>query len=197
MTPDVIVHHPIPDDLRALLNGLGYAAVQESSSYTRFTRTRSSTKREQLGRQPVGRPEPTERALYTPEQTAALLGVGRTTVYKLINAGKLHSVTIGRCRRIAATELERFVEALTGTSLDNIASSAGSSKRSADGAPADTRTSTTFDARRNGRKRTLSSVGRAEVRDKGPGVSVPLGTLELPGTLGASQPPLPLDPYQG
>lgn len=112
MTPEVIVHHPIPEDLTALLEDLGYVPVLETSSYTRFERVISMSDRNRAQRKRSARMLPANHVLYTPEQAAELLGVGRTTVYKLINAGELRSVTIGRCRRIGAAELERFVAAL-------------------------------------------------------------------------------------
>lgn len=36
MTPEVIVHHPIPENLRTLLENLGYTAAQRAKSYTCF-----------------------------------------------------------------------------------------------------------------------------------------------------------------
>lgn len=195
MTPEVIVHHPIPDDLHALLNGLGYAPVEEASSYTRFARTRTSSgERDRHGRRATDGLEQTQRVLYTPEQSAVLLGVGRTTVYKLINAGELRSVTIGRCRRIAATELERFVEALAGSSLMDIKPSAAPPRLSTIGTRRTTSARPTFAVRRSTRKPSSSPVRRAAVAEEGTGLSVPLSTVEPLGTSGASQPSLPLDP---
>ena len=43
------------------------------------------------------------------EQAAKHLGVGRTTVYRLINTGELPSITIGRCRRIPLERIAAFV----------------------------------------------------------------------------------------
>ena len=45
----------------------------------------------------------------TAEQAAEHLGVGRTTVYRLINTGELPSITIGRCRRIPLERIAAFV----------------------------------------------------------------------------------------
>lgn len=53
------------------------------------------------------------RLLLRPEEAAALLGIGRTTVYGLLRTGELHSVQIGTSRRIAADELVSYVERLT------------------------------------------------------------------------------------
>ena len=48
------------------------------------------------------------RLLYTVEQAAELLGIGRTTVYELVKAKRLHEVHIGRAGRFTGAELERF-----------------------------------------------------------------------------------------
>ena len=50
--------------------------------------------------------------LLTPEEAAAVLGIGRTTIYALMKAGELHPVHIGRSCRLARAELERFVNQL-------------------------------------------------------------------------------------
>jgi excisionase family DNA binding protein len=50
--------------------------------------------------------------LLTPEETATVLRVGRTTVYALMKAGELRPVHIGRSTRISRAELERFVARL-------------------------------------------------------------------------------------
>lgn len=51
--------------------------------------------------------------MHTVEEAAERLRVGRTTVFQLIKAGQLKSVTIGRARRIPATALEEFANKLT------------------------------------------------------------------------------------
>ena len=53
-----------------------------------------------------------DRLLLTPEEAAAALHVGRTTVYALMKAGELHSVHIGRSCRVSRAELERYVRRL-------------------------------------------------------------------------------------
>lgn len=48
-------------------------------------------------------PEPRqipERALLTVEEVAGRLGIGRTTAFRLVKAGEIESVQIGRLRRI-------------------------------------------------------------------------------------------------
>ena len=50
--------------------------------------------------------------LLTVEQVMARLQVGKHTVYHLIRTRRLHSVLIGRCRRIPAVSLEIYLESL-------------------------------------------------------------------------------------
>lgn len=52
--------------------------------------------------------------LLTPEEAALRLGVGRTTLYRLLSTGDLRSVTIGRSRRVSAHALNAYVAALDG-----------------------------------------------------------------------------------
>lgn len=51
--------------------------------------------------------------LVTPEEAAALLRVGRTTVYALMKAGDLRAVHIGRSCRLPRSELNRYIDGLT------------------------------------------------------------------------------------
>ena len=46
---------------------------------------------------------------FTPIDGAAHLGVGRTTVYRLMADGELTSITIGRCRRIPLASIAEYV----------------------------------------------------------------------------------------
>ena len=48
--------------------------------------------------------------LLTIPQAAAVLAVGRTTVYELIGAGDLEAVHIGRWARVPVAALEEYVE---------------------------------------------------------------------------------------
>jgi len=60
-------------------------------------------------------PDVTARAsplLLTIFEAAALLAVGRTTVYELIGAGELETVHIGRSVRVPADALEGYVAGL-------------------------------------------------------------------------------------
>lgn len=57
-----------------------------------------------------------DRLLYTPEEAADLLGIGRSRLYDLIRTRDLDSVKIGRSRRISASALTDYVTSLA-TSL--------------------------------------------------------------------------------
>lgn len=51
----------------------------------------------------------TERIVYTVEEAAERLGVGRTLVYALVRRGDIESINIGRLRRIPCDALDDFV----------------------------------------------------------------------------------------
>ena len=53
-----------------------------------------------------------DKLLFTPSEAAAVLGIGRSKIYELLNDGQLRSVRIDRCRRIPADELVALVERL-------------------------------------------------------------------------------------
>ena len=53
-----------------------------------------------------------EPLLYTPEEAAEALRVGRSTVYELMSDGTLKFVKRGRSRRIRVTDLETYVASL-------------------------------------------------------------------------------------
>ena len=55
---------------------------------------------------------PVIRLLYTPEEAAEALAVGRSTVYELMKAGALEFVKLGRSRRIRRDVLETYVASL-------------------------------------------------------------------------------------
>jgi excisionase family DNA binding protein len=46
------------------------------------------------------------------DEAAAALGVSRASMYRLLAAGRLRAVRVGRSTRIPAAELERFVAGL-------------------------------------------------------------------------------------
>lgn len=69
-----------------------------------------------LSETPDAQPEPVrkmpERVLLTPEEAAARIGVGRTTMYRLIRTKEIVSVQIGRLRRIAISEVDEYAARL-------------------------------------------------------------------------------------
>jgi len=54
--------------------------------------------------------------LYTVRQAAAILGIGRTKTYELMHRHDLRYVKVGRCRRVASTEIARYVRSLESAS---------------------------------------------------------------------------------
>jgi excisionase family DNA binding protein len=58
------------------------------------------------------RPSPARRLL-TIVEAAEALSVSRSSVYRLFDAGQLAWVQIGGCRRVASSEIERFIAAHT------------------------------------------------------------------------------------
>ncbi len=53
-----------------------------------------------------------DKLLLTPTEAAAVLGIGRSKVYELLQSGQLHSVRIGTCRRIPAEALTALIATL-------------------------------------------------------------------------------------
>ena len=49
-------------------------------------------------------------------ETATRLGIGRTTVFRLIREGTLQSVKLGALRRIRESDLEAYIDGLNSTS---------------------------------------------------------------------------------
>lgn len=54
----------------------------------------------------------TTQLLYTTSQAAEMLSIGRTSLYELINSGRLQSVKIGACRRVPAIAISDYVASL-------------------------------------------------------------------------------------
>ncbi|WP_322751051.1 MULTISPECIES: helix-turn-helix domain-containing protein [unclassified Frankia] len=54
------------------------------------------------------------KLLLTVDETAALLGVGRSTIYDLIRGHRLESVRIGRARRVPRAAVLAYVDRLRG-----------------------------------------------------------------------------------
>ena len=50
-----------------------------------------------------------DQLLFTPEDAATKLRVGRTRMYSLLKSGELQSVKIGRSRRVPASSLDEYV----------------------------------------------------------------------------------------
>jgi excisionase family DNA binding protein len=55
-------------------------------------------------------PAPTPRLAYRIDEAAERVGVSRVTIYKLIAAGKLKAIKIGRCTVIKAAVLDAFLD---------------------------------------------------------------------------------------
>ena len=50
--------------------------------------------------------------LYSVEEAARLLGLGRTSMFHLVTRGEVGSVKIGRCRKIPREALAEYIERL-------------------------------------------------------------------------------------
>ncbi|MEV6706886.1 MULTISPECIES: helix-turn-helix domain-containing protein [Micromonospora] len=68
-------------------------------------------------------PSTDNRVVLTIEEAAQRLGIGRTTMYALIKAGQIRTVTIGRLRRVPTFCLDEYVRDLLAdpTPLDHAA----------------------------------------------------------------------------
>lgn len=53
----------------------------------------------------------TDRAAFSPAETAGLLGLSEATIFRLMRRGTLASVLIGGSRRIPATEIQKALTA--------------------------------------------------------------------------------------
>lgn len=53
-----------------------------------------------------------EMLLYSPQEAAGLLGIGRSQMFELIASGEVESVKIGRRRKIPREALTTYVERL-------------------------------------------------------------------------------------
>lgn len=50
--------------------------------------------------------------LYTVKEVQEILKVGRSFAYKLVQTGEIKTVRVGRCLRVRATDLEKYIAAL-------------------------------------------------------------------------------------
>lgn len=50
------------------------------------------------------------RIVLTIEEAAQRLGIGRTTMYGLVKAGAIRTITIGRLRRVPLSCLQEYVD---------------------------------------------------------------------------------------
>jgi excisionase family DNA binding protein len=50
--------------------------------------------------------------LLTVGEAAAILGIGRSTLYELMTRGAITSVKVGRCRRFRRSDVNRFIRDL-------------------------------------------------------------------------------------
>jgi excisionase family DNA binding protein len=51
----------------------------------------------------------TRKLLLTVDETAEVVGLGKTKVYELIASGELEAVRIGRCRRVPVEAVKAYV----------------------------------------------------------------------------------------
>lgn len=71
-----------------------------------------------IPRQLTDAPEPSQHdetplpLLLTVEQAAQTLNIGRSTLYELMQTGRLKSITVGRLRRVPTSALAEFIDAL-------------------------------------------------------------------------------------
>jgi excisionase family DNA binding protein len=71
-----------------------------------------------IPRQPDDAPQPAQHdetplpLLLTVEQAARRLNIGRSTLYELLQSGRLKSVTVGRLRRVPTWALSEFIDSL-------------------------------------------------------------------------------------
>jgi excisionase family DNA binding protein len=69
-----------------------------------------------LSRREVGN---VERLLFTVEQCAEALGIGRTNAYELVLKGEISSVKVGRRRLVPRWALEKFIRKLEGLDVSD------------------------------------------------------------------------------
>jgi excisionase family DNA binding protein len=55
-----------------------------------------------------------EKLLHSPEETAEMLGVGRSQVFELIVRNEIESFKIGRLRKVPRDAIDTYIERLRG-----------------------------------------------------------------------------------
>ena len=103
----VVVHGPVTLELARTLEGAGLTVVAAGAERTIYGSPQ----------EPPTTPAPSEvpavaAALLTVPEAAARLGVGRSSVYRLIDSGELEVVHVGRSVRVPAGAITDLVERL-------------------------------------------------------------------------------------
>lgn len=62
--------------------------------------------------------ESVNKVLLRPEEAAQMLSIGRTQLFELLRNNQLESIRIGRLRRIPVSALQRFIEDVATSGLD-------------------------------------------------------------------------------
>src|SRR5690349_6088791 len=86
--------------------GAGEAPARDSTNRTRSRTEPRSTEESRMAGAPHG------RLLLTFDEAAEILGIGRTSLYRLVWAGRLTPVRIGRSVRFSRAQLDVFVSSL-------------------------------------------------------------------------------------
>jgi excisionase family DNA binding protein len=60
----------------------------------------------------LGATLPEEPLLYSIEQAAALLGIGRTFMYQLVTTGEIDSVKVGKRRKVPRDAVTAYIDRL-------------------------------------------------------------------------------------
>lgn len=58
------------------------------------------------------------RQFYRPDEVAEILRVSKCTIYRLMENGDMHFTQVGRQRRIAAKDLDSYINENAGDPLD-------------------------------------------------------------------------------
>jgi excisionase family DNA binding protein len=58
----------------------------------------------------IRQPQPDERRTYLVEEIAVILGIGRSSAYKLVKEGKFKTVSIGNAIRISKKSFDEWLD---------------------------------------------------------------------------------------